>query len=538
MLVYIHVPFCRSRCRYCAFHSLPLGPASPDSSPRVAAYRDSLLRELDLWAARLGRRPVESVFFGGGTPSLLPPDFQAAVLERIDRHFHLAAVAEISMEANPESLLARRAVDAYLAAGINRISMGVQSMDDSFLSLLGRPHRRADVLRAVEHLRAAGCRNLGLDLMWGLPGQDAAHWLATLEDALALEPEHVSAYGLTLEEGTPLERDWSAGRLSLPEDDEQERMYLEGIRLLAAHGLEQYEISNYARPGFFSRHNMGYWTGADYLGLGPAATSTLEGRRWTDTPDQARWQADIDAGRPDHDAEAITPRIRLEERLMLSLRTCAGFGLAEYTSLSGRDFMADHGGWCRELVAAGLARLDGDRLALTPQGLLVSNAVVADLFERLDELGIEYEVIPGVSSFLATAAVLKKEYTLPGVSQTVILTRMEGRTPMPPKEKLIDLAQHNATMIIFLSVGMLDEMSGILRQAYRPDTPVAVVYKATWEDQKIVIGDLTNIAEKVKAAGITKTALTVVGDFLGDEYELSKLYDKTFTTEFRKGVSE
>ena len=180
MLVYIHVPFCRSRCRYCAFHSLPLGPASPDSSPRVAAYRDSLLRELDLWAARLGRRPVESVFFGGGTPSLLPPDFQAAVLERIDRHFHLAAVAEISMEANPESLLARRAVDAYLAAGINRISMGVQSMDDSFLSLLGRPHRRADVLRAVEHLRAAGCRNLGLDLMWGLPGQDAAHWLATL----------------------------------------------------------------------------------------------------------------------------------------------------------------------------------------------------------------------------------------------------------------------------------------------------------------------------------------------------------------------
>ena len=158
--------------------------------------------------------------------------------------------------------------------------------------------------------------------------------------------------------------------------------------------------------------------------------------------------------------------------------------------------------------------------------------------DRLDELGIEYEVIPGVSSFLATAAVLKKEYTLPGVSQTVILTRMEGRTPMPPKEKLLDLAQHNATMIIFLSVGMLDEMSEILRQAYRPDTPVAVVYKATWEDQKIVIGDLTNIAEKVKTAGITKTALTVVGDFLGDEYELSKLYDKTFTTEFRKGVSE
>lgn len=388
MLVYIHVPFCRSRCRYCAFHSLPLGPATPDASPQVAAYRTYLLRELDLWAARLGRRPVESVFFGGGTPSLLPPDFQGAVLERIDRHFHLAAGAEISMEANPESLLARRAADGYLAAGVNRISLGVQSLDDAFLSLLGRPHRRADVQRAVEHLRAAGCRNLGLDLMWGLPGQDAAHWLGTLEDALRLEPEHISAYGLTLESGTPLEREHAAGRLALPDEGAQERMYLEGIRLLAAHGLEQYEISNYARPGFCSRHNLGYWTGADYLGLGPAATSTLDGRRWTGTPDQMRWQADIDAGRPDHDAEAITPHIRLEERLMLALRTRAGFELAEYTALSGRDFEADHGRWTRGLEHAGLARTAGGRLALTPRGLLVSNAVVADLFERLDELGL------------------------------------------------------------------------------------------------------------------------------------------------------
>ena len=154
--------------------------------------------------------------------------------------------------------------------------------------------------------------------------------------------------------------------------------------------------------------------------------------------------------------------------------------------------------------------------------------------DELERLGIEYEVIPGVSSFLATAAALKKEYTLPGVSQTVILTRMEGRTPMPPKEKLRDLAKHNSTMIIFLSVGMIDQLAETLREEYREDTPVAVVYKASWEDQKIVIGNLTNIAEKVKEEGITKTALTVVGDFLGDEYELSKLYDKTFTHEFRK----
>ncbi len=157
--------------------------------------------------------------------------------------------------------------------------------------------------------------------------------------------------------------------------------------------------------------------------------------------------------------------------------------------------------------------------------------------DALERMGISYEVIPGVSSFLATAAVLKKEYTLPGVSQTVILTRMEGRTPMPPREKLKDLAKHNATMIIFLSVDRMDELSAILREEYRPKTPVAVVYKASWEDQKIVRGNLLDIAGKVKEAGIRKTALTVVGDFLGDEYELSRLYDKTFTHEFRKGVN-
>lgn len=156
--------------------------------------------------------------------------------------------------------------------------------------------------------------------------------------------------------------------------------------------------------------------------------------------------------------------------------------------------------------------------------------------DKLSQLGIAYEVIPGVSSFLATAAALKKEYTLPGVSQTVILTRMEGRTPMPPKEKLADLAKHNATMIIFLSVGMIDELASTLRQEYRENTPVAVVYKASWEDEKIVRGTLLDIAGKVKDAGIQKTALTVVGDFLGNDYELSKLYDKHFTHEFRQGL--
>ena len=162
---------------------------------------------------------------------------------------------------------------------------------------------------------------------------------------------------------------------------------------------------------------------------------------------------------------------------------------------------------------------------------------IREQMDRLDKLGIEYEVVPGVSSFLATAAVLKKEYTLPDVSQTVILTRMEGRTPVPPKEKLVDLAKHNATMIIFLSIGFIEELcSTLIEGGYDPKTPAAVVYKATWPDQKIVIGDLTDLAQKVKEAKIEKTALTVVGGFLGDEYSLSKLYDKYFTTGYRKGT--
>ena len=163
---------------------------------------------------------------------------------------------------------------------------------------------------------------------------------------------------------------------------------------------------------------------------------------------------------------------------------------------------------------------------------------IREQMDALEAMGIDYEVVPGVSSFLGVASALKKEYTLPGVSQTVILTRMEGRTPVPPKEKILYLAEHNATMIIFLSVGMIEELAETLKKAYKETTPVAVVYKATWPDEKIVRGNLTNIAARVKEAGITKTALTVVGDFLGSDYELSKLYDKTFTTEFRKGISE
>ncbi|MDR0523080.1 MAG: precorrin-4 C(11)-methyltransferase [Candidatus Methanoplasma sp.] len=186
-------------------------------------------------------------------------------------------------------------------------------------------------------------------------------------------------------------------------------------------------------------------------------------------------------------------------------------------------------------VMVGAAR-KGLRVARVHTGDPAIYGAIREQIDRLEEAGIECEVVPGVSSFLATAAVLKKEYTLPGVSQTVIVTRMEGRTPVPEKEKLLDLARHNASMAIFLSVGFMEEMcETLIAGGYPPDTPVAVVYKATWPEQKIVAGSLSDIAAKVKAENIEKTALTVVGGFLGDEYDLSKLYDRNFTTGYRKG---
>lgn len=217
MLVYIHVPFCRTRCNYCAFHSIPLGGGVESAaSPLLRDYVDTLLLELAHWGDRLNGAAVQSVFFGGGTPSLLPPRIVGIVLERLARCFTLSSKAEITLEANPESLRGGQSVQQYLAAGVNRLSIGIQSLDESMLRLLGRPHRAQDSLHAVFTAREAGCANINMDLMWGLPGLSVRQWLQTLKDAVRMSPDHISAYGLTLEPGTPLERDCEEGRLALP----------------------------------------------------------------------------------------------------------------------------------------------------------------------------------------------------------------------------------------------------------------------------------------------------------------------------------
>lgn len=382
MLLYIHVPFCRRKCRYCAFHSEPqMGEEPSESALRMRAYLDVLMLELAQWSDRLGRQTVDTVFFGGGTPSLLPPRTVGTILDRVRRCFQLSSGAEITLEANPESLDNRALVREYLRVGVNRISLGIQSLDDGMLTLLGRTHRVSGVFTAYRAIRDAYCPNVSVDLMWGLPGQKPRSWKKTIRDIIDLRPDHISAYGLTLEPGTPLDMDCESGRLTLPTEREQASMYVQGAELLEEAGLMQYEVSNFARIGYQCRHNMGYWEGQDYLGLGPAATSTISGRRWTNPPDLSLWGRQVTAKRISDDLETLDTETRVLELMMLRLRTTRGLRLRAYRELTGRDFMKDHKKFIHALHKNGLIRILNGYLSLTRNGMLVSNSILGNLFE-------------------------------------------------------------------------------------------------------------------------------------------------------------
>lgn len=386
MLIYIHVPFCVSKCTYCAFHSNAIGKGSKTSNvPVMQAYLDNLLLEIAYYGDRFEKQPIQSIFFGGGTPSLLPAKAIDAVMNRLHKSFQIAPKAEITLEANPESLRGRNIFADYLKAGINRVSIGIQSLDDEALRLLGRPHKAQDSMQAIFAARTAGFTNVSVDLMWGLPGQSMRQWLQTLKDITRLAPDHISSYGLTLEPGTPLEKDVESGKLTLPPERDQSIMFMEGAAFLESQGYLQYEISNFGKMGFQCRHNLGYWEGADYLGLGPSSTSTIAGRRWTNPANQSAWQDLIAKGALGRGAEILTPKTRVLELIMLRLRTARGMRLRAYKDLTGRDFVHDHQKLIQTLHENGLARIRNGYLSLTRSGMLVSNAVISNIFERVNE---------------------------------------------------------------------------------------------------------------------------------------------------------
>lgn len=386
MLLYIHVPFCRSKCRYCAFYSEPLDDGFGGGQLRIRAWLDALQLEMTQWADRLGRKPVETIFFGGGTPSLLPIKAVATIIAKAKKCFDVADDAEITLEANPDSLNTRNQVREFLRAGINRISLGFQSLDEKLLQMLGRPHTAEEAVRACYTIREANCANLSLDLMWGLPGQKNRHWKAALCEIVKLKPDHISAYGLSLEPNTPLAEDCQQGRLEMPSEQDQAAMYLDGAAILEEAGLMQYEISNFARMGYQCRHNLGYWEGTEYLGLGPGATSTIMSRRWTNPPALSLWGKMVTAKRVPEKIETLDLRTRILELMMLRLRTVRGMRLKAYQDLTGRDFLKDHETLIHALHKNGLIRILNGWISLTRNGMLVSNSILSHLFEVTDEL--------------------------------------------------------------------------------------------------------------------------------------------------------
>ena len=372
MLLYIHYPFCRSKCSYCGFCSRVWDEELEE------LYLSALLREVRFWGGRLDRRRITTLYIGGGTPSLMHPGILERLAEEIERHFTLADDLEFSLEANPDSLTPERA-RSLAGLGVNRVSLGFQSLEGVQLRLLERPHDAEQAFRSVDALRSAGVDNVGLDLLWGLPQQTPEDWLSQLKRVASLQPEHISCYCLTLEEGTRMKARVDCGELELPDEEQLEAMYLRGAELLESRGFIHYEIANFARPGTMCRHNRGYWQGRDYLGLGPSAVSTLQGRRWANPSDVSRYAEAVSKGELDRNGESLTRRQRIEELVLLSLRTREGLDLDRYRELTGEDLFRKRAEVLRKLRDQGLVQSDERRLWLTTRGMLLCDAITGAL---------------------------------------------------------------------------------------------------------------------------------------------------------------
>jgi oxygen-independent coproporphyrinogen-3 oxidase len=388
--VYIQVPFCQTKCTYCNFHT---GVVSPD---RFVPYAAAVCREISGVAAgnvegaigSVARREFDTVYFGGGTPSLLDPASLAKILETLRCSFQPTATPpEITLEADPETITAEKS-SAWIDAGFNRISLGVQSFLDGELRASGRMHRRDDIFKAVEFLRGAGFRNISMDLIAGLPHQTRESWESSLSDLLSVRPEHISIYMLEIDEGSRLGKESLAGgrRYSadaIPPDDVIAECYESACARLAAHGYEHYEISNWALPGRRSGHNLKYWRREPYFGFGAGAHS-FDGRtRWANLHDSARYVACIEQGiSPREQIEPVTPEQALEEEFFLGLRQLEGIDLARIERDCNGAFAARADtlrNRISKLESQGLVELDGSKLRLAPDRLTVSNEVFVEL---------------------------------------------------------------------------------------------------------------------------------------------------------------
>lgn len=379
--IYIHIPFCRSKCDYCDFYSLA------GQEGRMDDYQKALLAHMKETAPQTRGWQIDTVYFGGGTPSFYGEKRLRELLRLIGKRFDLAKDAEITVECNPDSVDLKM-LQALRRAGVNRLSLGVQSACDRELQSLHRPHDFQQAVQAVALARKAKFQNLSLDLIYGLPGQELAGWQDTVEQIFSLKPEHLSCYGLKVEEGTPLDYRVSRGE-KLPDDDAQADMYLWTVERLEKEGYRQYEISNFARSGFQSRHNLKYWMGRPYIGFGPGAHSDFGGRRYSFVRDLEGYISGVLEGGTVIDSSDLIPaRERGSEYLMLRLRTTRGIEEWEYR----REFFLDFDPIEQKLEdyeRHGWAERHERRWNLTPKGFLISNQLIGDLLTVQEEATLE-----------------------------------------------------------------------------------------------------------------------------------------------------
>ena len=365
--LYLHYPFCRKKCGYCDFYSLPALSLRRD-------YEKALCRALESAAEMLRDRCLATVYFGGGTPSLLTEEGGKEIFSRVFSLFRVEKDAEITLEANPESTT-EKALSSFLEWGVNRLSFGMQSFLPHELALLGRIHTRESGIGAFQNARRAGFNNISLDLMYGLPGQKKEEWEESVSTALSLSPEHLSFYALTLSPDCPLAK--RAG--ALPDEDESLAFYLSAIEKLQKAGLEQYEISNAAKPGFASRHNLNYWQGGEYLGLGPGAHSFFGGERFAVAADLHRFLQAEDFHEAVTERTLLSEEDRAEEYIMLSLRLAKGLDLDRLEELAGREKRLEVARNFSLWEKGGLCRKTEKGYALTPRGFFVSNEIISRL---------------------------------------------------------------------------------------------------------------------------------------------------------------
>lgn len=370
--IYIHIPFCRSRCSYCDFATGMYNAAMAER------YVLSLINEIGSWREVEPPETVDTIYFGGGTPSLLLPAQLEALMDAVHERFTVSADAEVTIEINPGSVTPE-ALAAFRRLGINRASFGAQTFDDSELARLGRSHTSDETRRTFRYLRDAGFDNISFDLIAGLPGQTPAGWRRNLDEAFSLRPEHLSFYLLEVHQGTPLAQHIRAGLQPQPDEDLAAEMYEVMLDRAVEAGYEHYEISNLCLPGLAARHNTKYWTAAPYYGFGCSSHSyDGEFRRWSNERDLVRYIEMIEQGRKAVvDETRLTKADRQAEAVFLGLRMMQGFSFAEYQQVFGADLREKHENDLRRFREAGLIESSGDLLKLTRAGALLSNEVFA-----------------------------------------------------------------------------------------------------------------------------------------------------------------